>query len=190
MSEAVINRCAFGARAYAMKKHAATRLHYDLRLEWDGVLLSWALPEGPSCDARVIRQAIEMENHRKAYLLFEGVHRTGTIMVWDCGTWELNSEFEDIRKSLDKGILRFTLRGEKLKGGWILTRTSALENGSHPVWTLSKCVDAYAENNIGKCVLVEKPNSVLTGRTLEEIDLHWNNPKDKYQQQMRLFDAA
>jgi DNA ligase D-like protein (predicted 3'-phosphoesterase) len=75
--EAVANRRAFRESAYAMKKHLATRLHYDLRLEWNRVLLSWALPEGPDCRAGITREAIEMDDHRLAYLQFEGVHETG-----------------------------------------------------------------------------------------------------------------
>jgi len=86
--DAEANRRALHERAYAMKKHHATRLHYDLRLEWNGVLLSWALPDGPSCCAGVIRKAIEMEDHSRTNLLFEGVHETGPIMLWDRGTWE------------------------------------------------------------------------------------------------------
>src|SRR5882724_3918854 len=142
--EAEANRCAFGERPYAMKKHHATRLHYDLRLEWNGVLLSWALTEGPSCHAGAIRKAIEMEDHRRTYLLFEGLHETGTIMLWDRGTWEPYPESDDIEKSLRKGILRFTLHGEKLKGGWILTRTSTAGSVWHPVWTLCKRDDTFA----------------------------------------------
>jgi bifunctional non-homologous end joining protein LigD len=103
-----VNRRALYQRAYATKKHHATRLHYDLRLEWNGVLLSWALPQGPSCHAGVLREAIEMEDHRVANLLFEGVHETGPIMLWDRGTWEPHPEFEDIEICLRKGILRFT----------------------------------------------------------------------------------
>lgn len=86
--ESEVNRRALYQRAYAIKKHQATHLHYDLRLEWNGVLLSWALPQGPSCRAAVLREAIEMEDHRVANLLFEGVHETGPIMLWDRGTWE------------------------------------------------------------------------------------------------------
>jgi len=107
--ESEVNRRALYQRAYAIKKHHATRLHYDLRLEWNGVLLSWALPQGPSCRAGVLREAIEMEDHRVANLPFEGVHQTGPIMLWDRGTWELHPEFEDIESCLRKGILRFTL---------------------------------------------------------------------------------
>ena len=114
--------------AYAMKKHHATRLHYDLRLEWNGVLLSWALPEGPSCCAGTIRKAIEMEDHSRANLLFEGVHETGPIMLWDRGTWEPQLESDDIRSALSRGVLQFTLRGEKLKGGWTLARINGTGN--------------------------------------------------------------
>src|SRR5580658_3583892 len=108
--EAEANLRALRERAYAMKKHHATRLHYDLRLEWNGVLLSWALPEGPSYRVGVMRKAVEMEDHRRANLLFEGVHETGPIMLWDRGTWSPDSESEDIESSLRRGILRFTLR--------------------------------------------------------------------------------
>lgn len=183
-------RCALGARAYAMKKHHATRLHYDLRLEWNGVLLSWAISEGPSCHTTVIRRAIEMEDHRRAYLLFEGVHRTGPIMLWDRGTWEPYAGFENIEKSLRKGILRFMLHGEKLKGSWILTRTRGTENALHPIWTLYKCADAFSRSHTDRCVLEQKPNSISTGRTLEEISRDWTSSKNKYERQLRLFDAA
>lgn len=186
--EAESHRCAWGERAYVMKKHDASRLHYDLRLEWNGVLLSWALPEGPSCHARVIRKAIEMADHRRAYLLFEGLHETGTIMLWDRGTWEPYPESENIEKSLRKGILRFMLHGEKLKGSWTLTKTSTAENASRPVWTLCKHADAFAESYAHKCVLEERPNSISTGRTMKEIVRDWTNPKDRYERQMRLFD--
>lgn len=184
------NRRAFGERAYAMKKHDATHLHYDLRLKWNDVLLSWALPEGPSCRAGICREAIEMENHNSAYLLFEGVHKTGTIMLWDRGTWEPHPEFEDIEKSLRMGILRFTLRGEKLKGGWTLARINTAKNQSHAVWTLSKYADAFAQSRSDKCILMERPNSISTGRTMDEIERDWFSPKNKHLHQMKLFDAA
>jgi bifunctional non-homologous end joining protein LigD len=186
--EAEANRCAWGTRVYVMKKHDATRLHYDLRLEWNRVLLSWALPQGPSCQARVIRQAIEMKDHRIAYLLFEGSHETGTIMLWDRGTWEPFPASADIEENLRKGILRFTLHGEKLKGGWRLSRTSNTENAPRPVWTLCKCFDTFAESDAGRCILEERPNSISTGRTMKEILRDWKSPRDKHKQQMRLFD--
>jgi bifunctional non-homologous end joining protein LigD len=186
--EAEANRRALRERAYAMKKHHATRLHYDLRLEWNGVLLSWALPEGPSCSAGAIRKAIEVEDHSKANLLFEGVHETGPIMLWDRGTWEPDLESDDIESSLRRGILPFTLRGEKLKGGWTLARTNSARNASRPIWTLCKQADSFAESYADKCVLEKWPNSVSTGRTMEEIVRDWTRHKDKYERQAMLFD--
>jgi bifunctional non-homologous end joining protein LigD len=172
-----------------MKKHAATRLHYDLRLEWTQILLSWALRDGPSCRAGVIRKAIEMEDHPKANILFEGEHETGTIMLWDQGTWKPFPKFEDIEKSLRKGILQFSLYGEKLKGDWTLTKTKATIY-ARPVWTLCKHADAFAESYASKSVLDELPNSISTGRTIEEIKRDWKRPKDKHELQIRLFDNA
>jgi bifunctional non-homologous end joining protein LigD len=182
------NRRALRERAYAMKKHHATRLHYDLRLEWNGVLLSWALPEGPNCRAGAIRKAIEMEDHNRANLLFEGVHETGPIMLWDRGTWEPRLESDDIQNSLRRGILQFTLRGEKLKGGWTLARTNSARNAPRPIWTLCKQADSFAESRADKCVLEEWPNSVRTGRTMEEIVRDWTRRKNKHERQTRLFD--
>jgi len=181
------NRHTLRARAYAMKKHHATRLHYDLRLEWNGVLLSWALPEGPSCRAGVIRKAIEMEDHRRVNLGFEGVHETGPIMLWDRGTWVPDPNSEDMEASLRRGILQFTLRGEKLEGGWILTRTERARDAARPVWNLCKQADSFAAGDTDMCVLKEWPNSVATGRTMEEIVRDWTRPKDKYELQTELF---
>lgn len=184
--ESEVNRRAPCQRAYAMKKHHATRLHYDLRLEWNGVLLSWALPQGPCCCAGVLRDATEMEDHRVANLLFEGVHETGPIMLWDRGTWEPHPEFEDIESCLRRGILRFTLYGEKLKGGWMLVRTN--RNAPRTVWTLSKLADSFAESATGKSILKEQPNSISTGRTMEEIVREWTKPRNKHLRQTKLFD--
>jgi bifunctional non-homologous end joining protein LigD len=169
-----------------MKKHHATRLHYDLRLEWNGVLLSWALEEGPSYRPGETRKAVEMEDHSRANLLFEGVHETGPIMLWDRGTWEPHLESDDIESSLREGILRFTLHGEKLKGAWTLERTNTVRNTPRPVWTLCKHADAFAESYTGRCILEEQPNSV-TGKTMEEIVQSWTRPKDKHERQSRLF---
>jgi len=185
--EAKANRRAFCERAYSMKKHHATRLHYDLRLEWNGVLLSWAIPEGPSCCVGVIRECIEMEDHRSVNLLLEGLHETGLIMLWDCGTWEPHPESEDIEIGLRRGLLRFTLRGEKLKGGWVLTRTKITKNAMRPIWALCKEADPFAERSSYKCILEMHPNSVSTERTMEEIVRDWTEPKDKHEQQTKLF---
>jgi len=186
--ESEANHRALHERAYAMKKHHATRLHYDLRLECNGVLLSWALPEGPSCCAGAIREAIEMEDHSKANLLFEGVHETGPIMLWDRGTWEPHPESDDIGSSLRRGILRFTLHGEKLKGSWILTRTNRARNAQRLIWTLCKQADLFAATRADKCILEIRPDSISTGRTMEEIIRDWTTPKDKHQRQAKLFD--
>jgi bifunctional non-homologous end joining protein LigD len=180
---------AYGQLPYAMKKHRATSLHYDFRLKWRDLLLSWAIPEGPSCRAGLVREAIEMDDHREEYLLFEGVHETGTIMLWDRGTWEPCFGYEDIGKSLYKGMLQFRLHGEKLQGIWTLIRTNSTQNG-RPIWQLSKYPDAFAESYRNRCILVEQPNSISTGRSLDEIDRDWKNPKDKHAGQMKLFDAA
>jgi bifunctional non-homologous end joining protein LigD len=181
------NHRALREHAYAMKKHRATRLHYDLRLEWNGVLLSWALPDGPSCYAGTIRKAIEMEEHSRANLLFEGVHETGPIMLWDRGTWVPHPEYDDVEACLRKGMLRFTLYGEKLKGGWTLSRMNGVSNALRPIWTLSKQADSFAESNVDKCILEEQPNSISTRRTMEEIVQDWTKPKNKYERQTKLF---
>jgi bifunctional non-homologous end joining protein LigD len=175
-------------RAYAMKKHHATRLHYDLRLEWNGVLLSWAIPDGPSYQAGLIRQAIQMEDHRKANILFEGVHETGPIMVWDKGAWEPHSQCLDIESSLREGRLRFTLRGEKLKGEWTLARVNSTRNAPHPTWTLCKQADSFARSAADKCILEELPNSVISGMTMDEIVRHWERPAGRSEKQPGLFD--
>jgi len=188
--EAEANRHALGGRAYGIKKHHATRLHYDLRLEWNGVLLSWALPEGPSNRAGEIRKAIEMEDHSRANLLFEGVHETGPIMLWDRGTWEPQPESDDIANSLRRGVLRFTLHGERLKGGWTLTRIKSGRNAQRPIWTLCKQADLFAASRDDECVLEKWPNSVSTGKTMEEIVHDWAERKDKHERQRKLFDET
>jgi bifunctional non-homologous end joining protein LigD len=186
--EGEASRRAHRERAYAMKKHYATRLHYDLRLEWNGVLLSWALPEGPSCHAGELRRAIEMEDHRSEYLQFEGLHITGPIMLWDRGTWEPHPESDDIDSGLRKGILKFSLRGEKLKGDWTLTRTNSVKNAPRIFWTLSKQADSFVEPYADKDILEERPNSVSTGRTMEEIVRDWTKPKDRHERQIKFLE--
>jgi bifunctional non-homologous end joining protein LigD len=177
----------FHQRAYAMKKHHATRLHYDLRLEWNGVLLSWALPAGPSCVAGEFREAIEMPDHKSKYLVFEGVHKTGPIMLWDYGTWQPHAESKDIESSLRKGVMRFTLHGEKLKGGWTLLRAHTTKSTLKPVWTLSKDTDAFAAACNSRCILQQHPNSI-TGKSMAEIVTAWNIPRDRHEHQLKLFD--
>src|ERR1700743_1997493 len=103
----MINDRRFREREYGFKKHHATRPHYDLRLEWNGVLLSWALPHGPSYRVGVEREAIEMPDHRKKYLSFEGVHSTGPITLWDRGIWVPDQSCVDVGNSMRDGFLQF-----------------------------------------------------------------------------------
>src|SRR5512143_2902909 len=114
-----------GGSSYCIQKHAATRLHFDFRLELDGVLLSWAVPKGPSLDPRDKRLAMQVEDHPVEYGGFEGTipqgeYGGGTVMVWDRGTWEPEG---DPRKDYERGRLTFTLHGDKLRGKWHLVRT-------------------------------------------------------------------
>lgn len=109
---------------YVIQKHRASQLHYDFRLEWGGVLLSWAIPKGPSLDPSVKRLAMQVEDHPLEYGNFEGVipegeYGGGAVMVWDNGQWI--PESEDVVVALEKGDLKFTLMGKKLHGSWVLT---------------------------------------------------------------------
>jgi bifunctional non-homologous end joining protein LigD len=110
---------------FCVQKHLASQLHYDLRLEWKGVLLSWAVPKGPSLDSRDKRLAMHVEDHPIEYGTFEGVipegYGAGIVMLWDQGTW--SPESDDVDAALKKGDLKFTLNGYKLKGSWVLVRT-------------------------------------------------------------------
>lgn len=153
---------------YVIQKHAATNLHYDFRLEWRGVLLSWAIPKGPSLDPSVKRLAAQVEDHPVEYGGFEGViaegeYGGGTVMLWDRGTW--TPDDPDVDASLQKGELKFSLSGKKLRGSWVLVRTR-LGRSDKPQWLLIKHRDRYASTDE---VLLEQPRSVLSGRLLAEI---------------------
>lgn len=155
--------------AYVIQKHAARHLHYDFRLELDGVLLSWAVPKGPSLDPADKRLAVETEPHPLEYRDFEGTipkgeYGAGTVMVWDQGTWTPDG---DARRGLAEGRLSFTLHGQKLRGAWHLVRTGA---GPKPgkSWLLIKSRDAFAREHDGE-LLETDANSVKTGRDLDAI---------------------
>ena len=157
------------ANRYVIQKHRASQLHYDFRLEWNGVLLSWAVPKGPSIDPSVKRLATPVEDHPLDYADFEGVipageYGGGTVMVWDKGTWE--AEVPDVDEALRKGELKFTLHGRKLKGSWVLVRTRGYGRSPRPSYLLIKHRDAYAA---AEDITVEEPRSVLSKRTLAEI---------------------
>jgi len=159
--------------SFVIHKHRASHLHYDLRLEWNGVLLSWAVPKGPSRDPSVKRLAMAVEDHPIGYADFEGVipegeYGAGTVMVWDKGTYV--PEEPDVGKSVEKGQLKFTLYGRKLKGSWVLVRTGgryAAGRGDRS-WLLIKHHDADAST----CdITAEEPRSVKSRRLLAEIAL-------------------
>jgi bifunctional non-homologous end joining protein LigD len=156
---------------YVIHKHRATTLHYDFRLEWHGVLRSWAIPKGPSLDPTVKRLAIPVEDHPLTYGTFEGVipegeYGAGTVMVWDRGTWIPDDQAVDA--ALEKGDLTFTLHGQKLKGTWALVRTStgSRAGSNTPAWLLIKRHDAFASK---VNITATQPRSAASGRTLEEI---------------------
>lgn len=131
---------------FSVQKHLASHLHYDLRLEWNGVLLSWAIPKGPSINPADKRLAMQTEDHPFDYGTFEGVipegYGAGIVMLWDRGTW--TPESPDVDAALKKGDLKFTLEGYKLKGSWALIRTRGFGSGSKPSWLLIKHRDDWA----------------------------------------------
>ena len=156
-------------RAYVTQKHRASQLHYDFRLEFGGVLLSWAVPKGPSLDPSVKRLAMRVEDHPVEYATFEGVipegeYGGGTVMVWDAGTWI--SENSDVEAALHKGDLKFTLHGKKLKGSWVLVRTKGFGSKADKSWLLIKHRDRFASS---KDITEQRPRSVLTNRLLANI---------------------
>jgi bifunctional non-homologous end joining protein LigD len=151
-------------RMFVIQKHRATALHYDFRLEADGVLKSWAVPKGPSLDPKVKRLAMQVEDHPVDYAKFEGVipegeYGGGTVMVWDYGTYK-PEETTNVSEALRKGELKFSLNGKKLKGSWVLVRTRDRQ------WLLIKHRDYYTtEEDVTELA----PVSILTRRSLAEI---------------------
>jgi bifunctional non-homologous end joining protein LigD len=155
---------------YVIQKHRASNLHYDFRLEYNGTLLSWAIPKGPSFDPSVKRLAMRVEDHPVEYASFEGVipegeYGGGTVMIWDTGTWTLESP--DVAAALEKGDLKFTLHGKKLKGSWVLVRTRGYGGSSKTSWLLIKHRDEFAASKVD--VTEEMPRSVVSNRLLAEI---------------------
>jgi bifunctional non-homologous end joining protein LigD len=156
--------------SFVIQKHDATRLHYDFRLELDGVLLSWAVPNGPSLDPTDKRLAVRTEDHPLAYGGFEGVipeteYGGGTVMLWDKGRWKPE---EDPHKGLKKGHLKFQLMGERMKGRWHLARLKRNE-GKKENWLLIKGHDDESKPGEGKDLVEHGMTSVTTGRPMEEI---------------------
>src|SRR6187551_356576 len=144
--------------SYVIQKHAASHLHYDFRLELGGVLLSWAMPKGPSLDPGVKRLAMQVEDHPLDYGGFEGVipageYGGGTVLLWDRGTWEPEGDAQDMYR---RGRLHFVLHGEKLKGAFHLVRTGAPDKSGKQRWLLFKSKDDAAQPGTNDRVLEEQ----------------------------------
>ncbi len=154
---------------FVVQRHLARSDHYDFRLEWDGALLSWAVPKGPSYNTRDKRLAVHVEDHPLEYRNFEGVipkgeYGGGTVMLWDEGTWE---PFVNVEEGLREGSLKFALRGKRLRGRWALVRMKPKAGEADQNWLLLKEKDAYAKPD-GETFA--PATSVRTGRTMEEIE--------------------
>lgn len=150
------------AGVFVVQQHAATARHFDLRLEVEGAMRSWAVPKGPSLDPGVKRLAVEVEDHSLAHNAFEGRTDGGAVIVWDRGSYEQGGRVP-WPQALERGHAVFVLHGEKLGGGFALQRTGA---GAKPQWLLIKRRDEHARP--GSDVVAERPESVVSGRTLEQ----------------------
>src|SRR5213594_2385956 len=159
-------------RFFCVQKHLASHLHYDFRLEHNGLLLSWAVPKGPSLDPKTKRLAMHVEDHPVEYGEFEGVipsgYGAGIVMLWDRGTW--TPEVDDVDAALKKGDLKFTLNGYKLNGSWVLVRTggryAGARGGGDRTWLLIKHRDEWS----GDLDITEfAPKSVKSEGDFEDI---------------------
>jgi bifunctional non-homologous end joining protein LigD len=170
---------------FCIQKHAASHLHYDFRLGWNGVLKSWAVAKGPSYFTGDKRLAVQVEDHPMEYGGFEGIipagqYGGGTVMLWDQGTWEPQAGHEDVDKGLRDGSLKFAMHGKKIKGKWALIRMGGkAANERKPNWLLIKEHDDFERGEDDPCVTVDEPDSVVTGRTMDQIasneDHVWNS---------------
>jgi bifunctional non-homologous end joining protein LigD len=172
-----------GGASFVVQKHAARSLHYDFRLELDGVLLSWAVPKGPSLDPAERRLAVQVEDHPVAYGAFEGVipkgqYGGGAVMLWDTGDWVSQG---DPRKGLSSGQLKFRLNGSRLRGGWTLVRMDRPAGRGRNNWLLIKERDEEARPGAGPGLADEADRSVISGRTMREIardrDREWQSDR-------------
>src|SRR5437773_4931425 len=182
-----------GTLVFVIQKHAATRLHYDLRLELDGVMKSWAVPKGPSADPSIKRLAMQVEDHPIEYNSFEGTipqgeYGGGTVMLWDRGWYEAEKGGgeDGVREGFKKGDLKVVFHGKRMKGSWVLVRTrgwGSSGSSSKPSWLLIKHRDEYVEP--GDALVERHITSVVTKRTMEQIGgsvksrvWHSNRPAD------------
>ena len=164
------------ALRFVIQRHAATRLHYDLRLELDGVYKSWAVTRTPSLDPAVKRLAVEVEDHPIEYGTFEGTipkgqYGGGTVQLWDEGHWA--PQFADPEGELKKGHLKFVMAGERMKGKWALIRLrddkKKFGKTVRHNWLLIKEIDEFAKRGVAGDALAKEVTSVKSGRTLDEI---------------------
>jgi bifunctional non-homologous end joining protein LigD len=159
------------ALEFVIQKHAASHLHYDFRLELDGVMKSWAVPKGPSLDPAVRRLAMEVEDHPISYNTFEGTipageYGGGTVMLWDRGTYDAEDGggAESLRRGYAKGDLKITMKGKRLRGSWVLVR---MNRPGRPQWLLIKHRDETADPD--RDLTAEYTTSVVSRRTMESI---------------------
>ena len=162
---------------FVIQKHAASHLHYDLRLELDGVMKSWAVPKGPAPDPSIKRLAMQVEDHPIEYNTFEGTipqgeYGGGTVMLWDRGWYEpeKGGGEDGVREGYKKGDLKIVFHGKRMKGSWVLVRTRGWGSGGgpgKPSWLLIKHRDEHAET--GDALVARYMTSVVTDRTMEEI---------------------
>jgi len=154
------------AGAFVVQQHAASTLHFDLRLELDGAMRSWAVPKGPSLDPAVKRLAVQVEDHSPAHNAFEGPTERGAVLLWDRGSYEQGGRVA-WPQALERGHAVFVLHGEKLRGGFALQRTGPPRGAAGAQWLLIKRRDEHAR--AGSDVVAEQPASVLSARTLEQL---------------------
>jgi bifunctional non-homologous end joining protein LigD len=159
---------------FVVQKHAASHLHFDFRLELDGVMKSWAVPKGPSLDPSVKRLAVQVEDHPISYNAFEGTiaagqYGAGTVMLWDRGSYEpAAGGVAALRRGYEQGRLEFVMHGKRLRGGFTLVRTRhGGGRSAKPQWLLIKRADEGADPS--RDVVAEETTSVASGRTMEEI---------------------
>jgi bifunctional non-homologous end joining protein LigD len=179
---------------FVIQKHAASHLHYDFRLGWNGVLKSWAVPKGPSYSTKDKRLATQVEDHPIEYGGFEGIipqgrYGGGTVMLWDMGIWEPQAGHTDVDAGLRDGSLKFTLHGKKMKGNWALVRMGGKAAGKQKAnWLLIKEHDSFERAEGETSIEDEEPNSAATGRSMEEIahaeDHVWNSDHPEKKKQL------
>jgi bifunctional non-homologous end joining protein LigD len=181
-----------GPLPFVVQKHAATRLHYDFRLAWNGVLKSWAVAKGPSDLPADKRLAVQVEDHPIEYGNFEGTipkgqYGGGSVMLWDFGEWEPVDDYQDVDRALAEGHLKFNLKGQKMKGRWALVRMKTRdERPGKPNWLLIKDRDEFARTEDQPNITERYPDSAVTKRTIDQIgkdsDRVWHSNRAPDQQ--------